>query len=514
LAALLDSRGARAPVVEPFDVVVVGGGGAGLAAAISAASRGARVVLVERQDKLGGSTAISIGSFTAADTPWQRRKGISDTTAAFLEDMAIIPGVSPAEDAPALRAVLAAEAAPALSWLSSLGVAFVGPFPEAPHRVPRMHNVVPDSRMYIACLERAARRHGVCIILSAEARDLFISPEGEVIGVDVTVAGRPHRYTAEQGVVLATGDFSGNAEMRRTYLSPAAADSIPANPESTGHGHTMGLRLGGDLRRMAVSTGPKLRFRSHKAGGILAALPLRPWLMKPLAALVQRLPSAVLRPFVKSLLVVHMQPSPQLFESGAILINLRGERFCDETKSTLPLSHEPEAAGYVVFDEAIARKFSAAPHFISTAPGIGYAFMPDYQRARPDLVHRAETAAALASALNMKAETLQTAIASAQKPLGGPLVALGPVVSTLTVTEGGLAVDTSCRVLRPDGTAIAGLFAAGGVAQGGMRLSGHGLHIAWAIVSGRLAGQSASRRMQRSLTAWQTKGQPQSAARS
>src|SRR3546814_15553923 len=61
------------------DVLVVGGGGAGLAAAISAAERGVKVVLIERGQKLGGSTAMSIGSFTAAGTPWQRWRGIEDS---------------------------------------------------------------------------------------------------------------------------------------------------------------------------------------------------------------------------------------------------------------------------------------------------------------------------------------------------------------------------------------------------------------------------------------------------
>src|SRR5262245_4627181 len=150
------------------DVLIVGGGGAGLSAAISSAERGVRVVLVERCDKLGGSTGMSVGSFTAAGTPWQRSKGINDSVRNYLEDMASGPGVTPQRDAPDLRAVLAAEAATALKWLNKLGVPFVGPFPEPPHRVPRMHNVVPLSRMYVVCLERAARNAGVTIELSTE----------------------------------------------------------------------------------------------------------------------------------------------------------------------------------------------------------------------------------------------------------------------------------------------------------------------------------------------------------
>jgi fumarate reductase flavoprotein subunit len=490
-------------VPQDCDVVVVGGGGAGLTAALSAAERGLRVILLERRSKLGGSTALAIGSLTAAGTRWQRAKGIHDTPDDLLADMAAIPGVVAAADAPDLRAILAVEAAPALNWLSGIGVPFVGPFPEAPHRVPRMHNVVPDSRMYIRCLERAARKAGVHIVLSA-AVDKLLEENGEVAGVSFETMGERHSVRAQRGVILTTGDFSGNAEMRRAFLKPAAAASVPANPESTGDGHRLAIDLGAAMQRMDVSTGPKLRFHSAPPRGLLARLPLSPMLMKPLAALVQILPPGALRPFVKSLLVAHMQPSPKLFDSGAILVNLMGARFCDETKSTLDLAHQRDAAGYIIFDQRIAQSFSRYPNFVSTAPGIGYAYMNDYQRARPDLVHRADSVEELAEKLNFNPSALLQSLQNSNHPIRLPLFALGPVLSTVTTTEGGVVVDQSMKVIRSDGTPIRGLFAAGAVAQGGMRLFGHGLHIGWAVVSGRIAGQTAAQSMPHSLrsTVW------------
>jgi fumarate reductase flavoprotein subunit len=83
---------------------------------------------------------------------------------------------------------------------------------------------------------------------------------------------------------------------------------------------------------------------------------------------------------------------------------------------------------------------------------------------------------------------------SASSLTNPPFFALGPVFGMLTVTEGGVAIDSDCRVLDESDQPIDGLFAAGGTGQGGMLLKGHGLHIAWALTSGRVAGESAARR--------------------
>jgi fumarate reductase flavoprotein subunit len=72
------------------------------------------------------------------------------------------------------------------------------------------------------------------------------------------------------------------------------------------------------------------------------------------------------------------------------------------------------------------------------------------------------------------------------------VVALGPVHAMLTTTEGSLAVDEACRVLDAQDRAVAGLYAVGCMGQGGMLLRGHGLHLAWAFTSGRVAGQHAA----------------------
>lgn len=475
------------------DLVVVGGGGAGLAAAVSAAQHGLRVTLVEKEDALGGTTVLSVGSLSAAGTEHQRRASISDTAEAFEQDMIAFDPDLLEGDAPHLRRLLAVEAATTLEWLEALGVAFVGPYAEPPHRVPRMHNVVPSSRSYVARLSEAAARLGVDVRLGAGVDSLVVE-DGAVVGVRVGDGSgvEPWSLRARCGVVLATGDFSGNAAMRERYLPPEAARALPINARAQGRGHLLGAEAGAELTRMDVTFGPQLRFPPSPSPGIVTRLPTWRRLCHLQAALVRHLPAAALRPFVKSLLIAHMSPTSALFGEGAILVNGEGRRFCDETVSVAPLSAQPDARGYIVLDERIAATFNRPPHSVSTAPGIAFAFFDDYRRGRPDLMYAASTPRELATELGVDPDGLADSLAGTQ--LTAPYLAMGPVYSMLTVTEGALKVDAALQVLTEAGRPIPGLYAAGGVGQGGLLLKGHGHHIGWALTSGRVAGESAARR--------------------
>jgi succinate dehydrogenase/fumarate reductase flavoprotein subunit len=169
-------------MTETFDVVVVGGGGAGLAAAIEARAAGRSVVLLEKNPKLGGSTAWSVGSITSTGTPHQIRQGLQDRPQDHFDDMPLFAGELAGRDNDELRRILCDEVPDAFRWLLGLGVRFYGPMPEPPHRRPRMHNVLPNSLSYIYHLERYARRIGVDIRLDTRATELVTS-DGAVTGV-------------------------------------------------------------------------------------------------------------------------------------------------------------------------------------------------------------------------------------------------------------------------------------------------------------------------------------------
>ena len=479
------------------DVVVVGGGGSGLAAAVSAAERGVKVALIERRDALGGTTAMSVGSFAASGTRLQRRARVQDSLDDFVEDMArIVPGRAD-NDAPRLRALLAAEAGPTVTWLEGLGVPFAGPFPEPGQRAPRMHNVVPGPRMYIARLRRAALRLGVPIHLGTSLTEVLRDDDGHVIGVRAVKAGKPFELLAARGVVLATGDFSANATLKDRWFGDSAAKAAVTNEDSLGHGHEIAEQMGAELRNMDGVLGPALRVDPPERATLISRFPTWRWLAKLAAEVVTRAPSRALRPLLKSLLVTHMALSGRLFTEGAILVNENGDRFCDERESTMALAGQPGSRGFIVLDERIAGLFSELPNFISTVPSVAYAFFDDYRKARPDLVHSGQTVADLAGRIAVTESRLQASVESADVDFATPLYALGPVRLMLTVTEGGAAVDDQCRVLDTAGHPIGGLFAVGSIGQGGMHLAGHGFHIGWAMTSGRIAGMSVARQIPR-----------------
>ena len=462
---------------EAFDVVVVGGGGAGLAAAIEARAAGASVLLLEKNERLGGSTAWSIGSVTATGTPHQKRAGIVDGPAEHWADMPGFAGELAGRDNDALRRVLCEEIPATFQWLLDSGIRFMGPMPEPPHRKPRMHNVLPNSRSYIYHLERRARRAGVDIRTGFRVEKI----ETGVLGVN--------GFNARKAIVLATGDFTNSPELKARFMGAQEAKVEGVNVTATGDGQKMAEALGARIVNGDLALGPELRFIAPAKETLARRLP--PW--PALAALMEwslgHLPPAILRPFVMQFLTTALAPTPALFEAGALLVNRKGERFGDERdRPAWRVPDQPGKVAYIILDAPLVQRFSAWPDFVSTAPGVAYAYMPDYRRNRADVFTEAATLKSLAATLGMPA--LEKSAGT--RLVSPPFIALGPVRSVFVHAEGGLAVDAHHRVLGAGDNPIPGLYAAGSTGQGGLLLKGHGHHLAWAFVSGRRAGRFAA----------------------
>ena len=487
---------------QTFDVIVVGGGGSGLAAAIEARAAGASVVLLEKNPKLGGSTAWSVGSITATRTPHQLRAHIRDDPQGHYDDMPGFAGELAPRENDVLRRILCDEVPDAFRWLMSLGIRFYGPMPEPPHKQPRMHNVLPNSLSYIYHLERAARRAGVDLRPDLRVTQL-LTQNGTVTGV---ACEADRRFHARRGVVLAMGDFTNDPELKAQYMGPQEAKVEGVNTTATGDGQKLALKLGARIVNGDLALGPELRFIAPARVTLVRRLPPWPALAVAMEWSMRHLPARLLRPFIMSFLTTALAPSPLLFQRGAILVNQRGERFCDELdRPALALPDQPGKVGYIVIDGRLAREFSAWPHFVSTAPGVAYAYVPDYRRNRPDVFAEAASLRSLADRTGMQAQALEEAVAgynaglrdsggpaSRQPLVQRPFIALGPVRAVFVHNEGGLAVDTGHRVLGPGDRPIPGLYAAGSTGQGGLLLKGHGHHLAWAFVSGRRAGKRAA----------------------
>ena len=231
------------------DVLVVGGGGSGLAAAIEAREAGASVLLLEKNEKLGGSTSWSIGSVTSTGTPHQKKRGIIDSPDEHWADMPGFAGELDTRDNAELRRILCNEIPATFDWLIASGIRFMGPMPEPPHRQPRMHNVLPNSRSFIYHLSRRAKKAGVDIRTGVSVTQL-LEKDNKVIGVEAKSADGILNVHARNGVVLAAGDFTNDPTLKARFMGSQEAKVEGVNQSATGDGQRMAETLGATILKI------------------------------------------------------------------------------------------------------------------------------------------------------------------------------------------------------------------------------------------------------------------------
>ncbi len=488
--------------MEAFDLIVIGGGGSGLAAAAEGAARGARVLLVEAAEALGGSTAWSIGSFTSSGTPHQKAAGVDDSPEQHFADMDMVNAEAKRPDNRVLRRILTYGSPDTFRWLMDMGVEFIGPNPETPHTRPRMHNVIPGASSYIYHLEKRCRKLGVDIRCSTGLTDLIFE-QGRVTGAEVQGPdGRRVKIGARRGVILASGDYSASKELRGRYFKPEVVAAEPVNKNAKGEVFKIAERYGakivnGDFGGHYI---PKMRFVPPAKKNLLLRLPPNRLVARVMKFGFRWVPAALARPFLMRFITTALGPELNLFRNGAALVNSEGRAIDVDLKSIAKdLALDPTNKGFIIFDQKTAELFETWPNFVSTAPNVAYAYIRDYRAARKDVFHKGDTLDDLARSLGVSADSLTAAMKQHNETPGrlgraqdqGPFYALGPVRAYITTTNGGLDVNEKLQVLNATEQPIEGLYAAGSAGQGGQILGGHGHHIGWAFVSGRHAAKVA-----------------------
>jgi succinate dehydrogenase/fumarate reductase flavoprotein subunit len=431
------------------ELLVLGGGMAGLTAAARACADGARVVLVEKAPAVGGS-ALYAGKVWTAESYDRMRE------------------VNPDGD-PELARVLADGIDPGLEWIRSLGV-------EVGHPIVVLgygRGCGTDLSGYIAACLSLVRREGTVLTSATTLR--LLRDEGGVHGAVVRVDGRQITIHSD-ATVLATGGFGGDPEERATRIHPQARTLLlRANTHSTGDGLRLGLAAGADF------VGENAGFYGHLVpSGIGYGNP---------------------HEFV-ALTFYHSE--------HGILLNLDGRRFCDETLgdhlNTLAVLEQPEARALLLTDERVHRQWMLTPYVEGVeAPD---KFRLAYNRgARAATAEDADELGALPpewgydgavarSTLLAFNEQCASGTPSPRRrldaePLVDPPYYVIELVPAITNTWGGLRIDARARVLDADGVPIPGLLAAGADA-GGLYVRAYGGGLAAGLTFGLRAAETAA----------------------
>lgn len=457
---------------KDFDIIIVGGGGAGLAAGIMARKAGASVMVLEADTKLGGATALSAAVMYACNTSVQRARGIEDSPDAMYRYVMTLAGW---EANPAIMRTMCEQSGPALEWLIELGVQFPPAYllSSGVDEIPRGHpsGGVSDS------LINAAGAAGVEYALGTRVDRLLIE-DGRVVGV--SAGGTELRSHA---VIVTTGGFGNSPEMIERFYPTAACHG-----EWTYAVHYDAPFIVGDGIRLGEAVGAAIV--GEDSGLLLPTSGLGKWI------------EAFMPPWI-------------------MLANTSGNRFMDESApyavSGYLLNAQADKRAFAIFDEPTLEVASqdmrfADPYHSGTA-------MPtwEYHLLRKSIkegrIFKADSIEELAGLIGVDPQTLANTVAVYNadcdrgcdsqyfKEMGdrfpvrtGPFYAREVRACVIGQTGAGLNINTSTQVLDEHGGVIPGLYAAGEVlgCAVGKRYSGGGMGICNAMVFGRIAGQVAA----------------------
>lgn len=486
------------------DVVVVGAGGAGMTAAITAAAEGKSVVILESQSMVGGNSVRATGGMNAGKTVYQDEnefgesagvektlktaaekyadnetitalaKTVSEQWAAYqanptgyfdsveLMELDTMIGGKGIND-PELVDTLCANSADAIDWLDEHGITLHNVSSFGGASVKRIHRpvnaegkTVSVGSYMIPLLQENCEKAGVKMMLDTTATEILTDANGAAVGVKATGASGETVTVNAKAVVLATGGFGANLDMVVKY-----------KPELKGFMTTNAPGIQGQGIEMAQAIGA--------ATVDMDQIQIHPTVEANTAALI----------------------TEGLRGDGAILINEEGQRFIDEvgTRDVVSAAEIAQTGSYswLVVDQAMADASSVIQGYIKkgyTVTGATYEELGEAMGV--DAAAFAETMEKWNGYVEAKNDP-DFGRTSFANPLNTAPYYAVKVTAGVHHTMGGLKINANTEVLNEKGEVIPGLFAAGevtGGVHGANRLGGNA--VADFTVFGRIAGAAAS----------------------
>ena len=412
-------------------VVIVGGGSCGLTAAIALRMAGVECVILERDARATGSTALSSGFIPAAQTRLQQSLGIEDSYECLIED--VINKAHGLAPRPLVTAYVHA-ATEAIDALQEKGLPFeiVDGFLYPGHRVRRMHSMPERTgETFMTRLEQLANQLGADLLTEALVRELWVDDRQRVIGVGYQRPDGRLEHLGCQFVLLACNGFGGNPKLVKELLPEMGQATFAGHQGNDGSAIEWARQLGLGLADLDA-------YQGHGS-----------W-VTPQGALM----------------------TWAFIMEGGVQINARGQRFSDETggysEAAVHVLAQPGGVAWNVFDEPLLQLLLGFPDFRDAHAAGALRTAVDI-KGLASIIGCDE--ATLTATLNEVRPGHTDALGrSFKRSLQAPYYAV-KVTGALFHTQGGLDVDTRCRALRTDGQPMVNLYAAGGAARG---VSGRG----------------------------------------
>lgn len=444
------------PNAKAYDVVVVGSGGAGLAAAIQAHDLGASVVVIEKMSVIGGNTNKASAGMNAAETKFQKLKGIVDSKDLFYQET-MIGGKN--KNNPELLRYFVENAPDAIDWLDNNGIELSGITTTGGMSIDRTHRPASGAAVggfLISGLVKNINRRGIEVMLDCNVTEI-ITENHKVVGVKVTEEDGSIQTIKAKAVIIATGGFSANREMVEKYRPDLKGFVTTNHKGATGSGIMI-------LEKLGAGTVDMKEIQIHPT--------------------VEQTTSYLISESIRG--------------GGAILVSQKGERFVNELNTRDKVSAEiiklPEHYSYILFDQQVRDENKSVEEYVSQ-----------------NLTIQADSINELAQKLSIDANTLHKTIerynhfvnnkqdedfgrtTGLRHPIDkAPFYAI-KIAPGIHHTMGGVTINTETQVLDTEKNVISGVFAAGevvGGVHGANRIGGNA--VADIIIFGMQAGKQAT----------------------